>query len=260
MAQQLQENRFEFKYIIDEACARAMRDCVRGFLVPDTYADPERGFAYTIHSVYLDNPSLTLFHSTVDGLKNRFKLRVRYYDDNPANPTFFEIKRRVNDAILKKRAAVRRECAVELIRGQPPRMEHLVNPDQPKAWDALLDFCSLRDRLQATGRVIVSYWREAWITPDNNSVRLTMDRQICGVRFDGTLATNAFSTGKHPPIPGVVLELKFTTRFPAWMGDSARIFNLQRTTCAKYVHCTNALGSERHLVSRQSQQLERILA
>ncbi|MFI5380832.1 MAG: VTC domain-containing protein [Tepidisphaerales bacterium] len=257
MVQQLQENRFELKYIIDEPRANAIRDCVRGFLVPDSHADPDAGFAYPIHSVYLDNPGLSLFNSTVRGHKNRFKLRARYYDDNPASPVYLEIKRRVNDAILKKRAPVLRSCALGLITGGPPRIEQLLDPGAAKEWDALQDFCDLRDRVSAAGRVIVSYMREAWVTPDNNSVRLTMDRRICGLRFGRDFSTAAFTSGIHPRIPGVVLELKFTSRFPAWMRDAARIFNLQRTSCAKYVYCTSAISpGERKLRN----ELENILA
>jgi hypothetical protein len=242
MAPQLQENRFELKYIIDEHRAHGLRDFIRGFLSPDVFADPNNDFSYSIHSVYLDNPSLSLMNATVDGHKNRFKLRARYYDDNPSHPIFFEIKRRVNDAILKKRAAVRREVARDLIDGAPPRIEHLFNPGKMKDWVALEDFCMLRDEVQAQGRVIVTYKREAWITPDNNSVRLTMDRLICGKRWKGEFSTNAFETGSHPSIGGVVLELKFTMRYPSWMRDAALMFNLQRTSLAKYVRCTGALS------------------
>ncbi|MGA2496229.1 MAG: polyphosphate polymerase domain-containing protein [Tepidisphaeraceae bacterium] len=257
MVPQLQENRFELKYLIDEPRANAIRDCVRGFLIPDTHADPNAGFTYPIHSVYLDNPGLSLFNSTVQGHKNRFKLRARYYDDNPASPIYLEIKRRVNDAILKKRAAVHRSCAPGLIHGDPPRVEQLIDSGQHKEWDALQNFCDLRDRLQAQGRVIVSYTREAWVTPDNNSVRLTMDRCICGLRFQREFSTAAFASGVRPHIGGVVLELKFTSRFPVWMRDAARIFNLQRTSCAKYVYCTSAISpGERKLRN----ELENILA
>ena len=34
----LQPNRFEFKYIVSEMCAAAVRDFVLGYLEPDPYA------------------------------------------------------------------------------------------------------------------------------------------------------------------------------------------------------------------------------
>jgi hypothetical protein len=42
-------------------------------------------------------------------------------------------------------------------------------------------------------------------------------------------------------VDGVVLELKFTDRFPNWMHDCVQIFNLRRTTMPKYVECVSIL-------------------
>src|SRR5437762_3062921 len=93
----MQRNRFELKYIIDERCARRVRDFIRAYVIHDRFARPEFSWAYPIYSVYLDGPSLPLYNATVCGHKNRFKLRARYYDANPKHPVFFETKRRVND-------------------------------------------------------------------------------------------------------------------------------------------------------------------
>ena len=59
----------------------------------------------TITSLYLDSSALHLYRQTVQGIKNRFKLRIRFYDDNPGNPAFLEIKRRVTDVIIGFRNA-----------------------------------------------------------------------------------------------------------------------------------------------------------
>ena len=53
------------------------------------------------------------------------------------------------------------------------------------------------------------------------------------------------SLGTHPEVGNgdiVVLELKFTDRFAAWMRTLVEEFNLQRTSVPKYVHCINAMG------------------
>jgi SPX domain protein involved in polyphosphate accumulation len=241
MDQQPQENRFELKYIISEAQARALREYVRGILAPDDHADPARDYSYAIHSVYLDSPGMRLYQATVEGHKNRFKLRARYYDDRPDAPVYFEVKRRLTDAILKRRAPVRREWALDLIHGAPPRRDYLLNPSRDHDWEALEEFCLLRDRIEARGRVVVTYLREALVTPENNAVRLTMDRQIHGLRWDGRLSTDGMVRGVAPAIGGVVLELKFTTRYPPWMRDVALMFNLTRTAMPKYVHCVRAV-------------------
>lgn len=239
---QLQRNRFELKYLVDEQCARALRDYGRSYLVPDEHADPANNYSYPIHSLYLDGPGYALYYGTVHGLKNRFKLRIRYYDDNPAHPVFFEIKRRVNDVILKKRAAVKRSSVMRLLAGHWPEAADLHKPDDSRAFEALRHFLDLRNRVQADGRVIVSYKREAWVTPYDDSVRMTFDRDLLSTRYDaGNLVCGDFDHAIRPDLGAVVLELKFTDRFPTWMRDMVRVFNLQRCSVPKYVHCLQAL-------------------
>lgn len=233
----MQENRFELKYIVQEPEALGIRNFARCYLEPDEFADVTRGFAYNIHSVYMDSPGLDLCRSTMCGHKNRFKLRIRYYDDSPSHPVFFEIKRRVNDVILKRRAVVRRDAALALIDGQCPAPNDLVNPGDLKSLDAIQQFWEIAGRLKAQPQVIVSYNREAWVTTENNSLRLTFDRGLVATPFRGKLETPDVTGPSLPTVGGVILELKFTDRFPYWMRDLVQAFNLYRGRMAKYVHC-----------------------
>jgi hypothetical protein len=235
---QLQRQRFELKYLIDEATARQVRDFARCHLLRDDHAIPELRYAYPIYSLYLDGPGLQLYRATVEGQMNRFKLRIRYYNDRPASPVFFEIKRRVNEAIMKERAVVRRERLSDLLAGRCPMPGDLVNPNDFKGYSALRRFCELRSNIGATGKVIVYYLREAWVTPADDNVRLTFDRELKTARYDGTLDNKLFVPAE---MGGVVLELKFDNRFPLWMQELAESCDLYRTSFPKYVKCTEAL-------------------
>jgi hypothetical protein len=245
----MQRNRFELKYIIDERRAQGVRDFIRPYLVHDRFARPELEWAYPIYSIYLDSPSLDLYNATMCGHKNRFKLRARYYDDRPESPVFFEIKRRVNDVILKDRAAVRRSCVKGLLRGAVPRRDDLVEPGDPAAYASLREFCRLAACLGATGRTIVAYTREAWNAKDNDDLRITFDRKIAGSWFDDrpplAEALRVDRPWVYPPIDngvGVVLELKFTGCYPRWMEQLTSAFDLYRVCMAKYVNCVMAMG------------------
>jgi hypothetical protein len=238
---EMQANRFEYKYIISERCARTLRDFARPHLVPDEHADPNYNYSYAIHSVYLDGPGLPLYYGTVRGVKNRYKMRIRYYDDRPENPVFFEIKRRVTDVILKSRAMIKRIAVPRLLQGYWPEPSDLVKPGDQKSMDVLNRFWDLHNQIHARGRCIVSYLREAWVHPESNSVRMTFDRNLVAARFEGELRVGDFLGGVRPHIPGVVLELKFTDRFPHWMSDMVRVFGLQRGSMAKYVTCIDAI-------------------
>jgi hypothetical protein len=148
MTQQLQANRFELKYVIDEPRARAIRDFIRGFVEPDEHVQDRRTCSYPIHSLYLDSPTLLLYRQTTQGLKNRFKLRIRFYDDKPAHPAFLEIKRRLSDVIRKERAALGRAEVNRILNG------HVLDPSvllpaggNGRAAGSLERFCRLVEEL-----------------------------------------------------------------------------------------------------------------
>lgn len=235
-----QGSRFELKYIIGESCARAVRDFALSYLEPDPHADPAKNCEYPVHSLYLDSPDLALCRSTMQGHKNRFKLRIRFYDDSPESPAFLEIKRRENDVILKQRAPVRRTSVARILNGHWPTQGDVMDAS-PKGLAAVEEFCRLRNLTLADGQVFVSYVREAYVTPNNNTVRLTFDRRLQGVRYEGGGSLVRTGLIVHPEIAGVILELKFTDRFPIWMRQMVRHFDLVRVSMAKYVSCVMAL-------------------
>lgn len=240
----LQAQRFELKYLVTEEVALAVRDFVASYLVLDENSLGKPNNSYPNHSIYLDSETLTLYWDVINGNKNRYKLRLRYYDDNPAAPVFFEIKRRSNDAILKQRGPVRRGAVAGLLAGQLPAPEHLMS-EHPKHLVAVQQFCQLLMDLHATPRTHVAYLREAWVSPADNAVRVTLDRDVCSVpHSDATLPTRIES----PVMPWrgqVILELKFTGRYPNWFRDLTQIFGVMQTGVAKYAEGVAFVGERR---------------
>jgi hypothetical protein len=243
-AHTLQASRFELKYLIDELTAGGIRDFVSSHLSPDKHADPH-SHAYRISSLYLDSPLLLLCGQTRRGIKNRFKLRIRFYDDDPTGPAFLEIKRRVTDVICKERAMIAREAVPRLLNGYGPDPSYLMSKNgDSKAENALLNFCNLCDNTDARGCIYVSYEREAYVSTESNSIRVTFDRELIGSPYQHGACLSMPHHGASPPIGNgerVILELKFTDRFPIWMRELVQAFNLQRTSAPKYVNCIDAM-------------------
>src|SRR5881394_1013813 len=148
MAQELQLQRFELKYLVPESVALRVRDFVSGYLEIDEYGATLPNFSYPVHSLYLDSEDLHLFHTTINGDKNRFKLRLRFYDDRKEAPIFFEIKRRMNNIIVKQRGGVRRDAVSWLLAGQLPEPAFLVSRD-PRHLVVLQNFCKLMNDVRA---------------------------------------------------------------------------------------------------------------
>src|SRR5262249_2595721 len=160
-----------------------------------------------------DSGELDTYWHTINGDKNRFKLRLRYYDARPDSPVFFEIKRRVNAVILKQRGAVRRSAVPLILSGHLPEPSHLASADADHAF-ATHKFPRRITQYDARPKLHVAYLREAWENPNDNSVRVTMDREVLSApSHTGTPVVKSPSPynvfGKQ-----VILELKFTNRFP----------------------------------------------
>ena len=94
-------SRYECKYFVSEERARRIRDEIRPFLSLDPYSAQQERERYPVYSLYFDSPGFRLFQDTVEGARNRFKLRLRYYDAEGRGPVFAEVKKR-NDQIVRK--------------------------------------------------------------------------------------------------------------------------------------------------------------
>lgn len=255
----LQLQRFELKYIVREEVALAVREFVRSYLEIDEYGATRPNLSYPVHSLYLDSDRLTLYWHTINGNKNRYKLRIRFYENRPNAPVYFEIKRRQNNAILKQRGAVRRDAVDLLLHGQLPEPAHLVSSD-PRHLGALQRFCQHLTETEAKPKAHVAYYREAWISQHNNSVRVTMDREV---RFEPEPTARLVAEMTKPMLVfenKVVLELKFTGRFPDWFRELVRIFALAQCSAAKYADGVALFGEARlndvcedHAISRAMQ-------
>ena len=244
LADSLQKQRYEHKYIIREDVALALRDFVSSYLDIDAFGATQPNLSYPVHSLYLDSPDLRLYHTTINGDKNRYKLRIRFYEDRPKAPVFFEIKRRTDNTISKQRGGVKREALDQVMAGQLPLPEHMAS-DDPQHRAAIEQFIHHMNELNATPKAHVAYYREAWISTDDNSVRVTMDRET-RIQVDPTYRMSTEMTDPHYVFgDNIVLELKFTNRYPDWFRELVRIFGLAQCGAAKYVDGVTLIGESK---------------
>ena len=166
------------------------------------------------------------------GEKNRFKLRVRTYDDDPDSPVFFEVKRKLNNIVSKQRAALSRSEATRMIEhGTNGWMDSL----PVEAVDDLNCFALYSDLTNARPLVRVRYMREAYEARGGEPVRITIDTDLMhAITFDLDLS---HETGRWvtTPVAGSILELKFTERYPEWIADLVHAFGLRQQPVPKYV-------------------------
>src|SRR6266536_2483380 len=210
MSDRLQQQRYELKYWLDESKARRVRQFVQSHLRIDEFSARQPDLSYPTLSLYLDSPTLQTYWQTICSDKNRFKLRLRYYDDQPDSPVFFEIKRREDNVILKERGGVRKSAVRWLLAGQMPERQHMLNPNDHEAFVAVQRFCRLMLQLNARPKMHVAYLREASETPRDNNVRVTLDRQV---ESQPNPKPHLIARSPRPHLvfgKTVILELKFT--------------------------------------------------
>jgi hypothetical protein len=241
--------RWELKYIVPGHTAQAIRQYCSSYLDLDDFGRGKPHNSYPINSLYLDSDGLTLYWHTINGNKNRFKLRLRFYENDPESAVFFEIKRRVNDAILKQRGGVRRKAVDYILDGHLPKPEHLLKHGNAKEHVALQRFCAMMKFYQAKPKALVQYLREAWVSPHDNSLRVTFDRNVTIAPEKSRRLVPVANKPKIVFGDEVIVELKFTGRFPEWLREMVRVFGLTRTTAAKYADGIALVGEGRFLGS-----------
>lgn len=237
--------RYEMKYRISESKAEAIERFIKPYLHLDHYCKLQPSSAYPITTLYLDSQNLCLCRQTLEGNKNRFKLRIRSYTDDLTYPRFFEIKRRMNAIIIKSRARVMHQDVAGVLSGLS-----LPKEDYSADEETLKQFLLYTKSINAGPVVRVRYVRRAYEGDSENRVRVTFDRQLAynvGHELDVTFSGRGWQ--RHC-LNGVILEIKFTARFPAWLSQMVRCFDLQLRSISKYVtsvkqSCLTGYGAPR---------------
>lgn len=229
--------RYEWKYFVSEERAPDVRRFIAPYVRLDDHAARSPDRRYAIQSIYLDSPTLSLHRACVDDQPGRFKLRVRWYDEAARGPFFCEVKRKVRQVIVKTRAKVGRAAVESLLQGRR------VDVPDGRSGEHLASFQDRSTRLGARPVLRMRYTREAYESVFGEYARITFDRAMCyqaigddpfgatpngWIYVDAPFATDAVRCA-------MLIELKFTSRFPRWMSDLVAEFGLERCGFSKYV-------------------------
>ena len=165
--------RYECKYLFSPMLVSSIREFLQPFMRPDQYAARRQGFRYPICSLYLDSDNLQLYSQTVSGDRNRFKLRVRTYSDEPAKPVFFEVKRKINNIVQKRRARLSRAYAARLLDEGPNSWADELSSD---LFSDLTYFANHAFLAGAKPVLKIRYMREAYESKGGDPLRVTIER------------------------------------------------------------------------------------
>jgi hypothetical protein len=221
-------SRYELKYLVPESLAATVERRIEPMLSLDRYSRRRSGGRYPIVSLYLDSRDLRLYRDTVEGKAARLKLRVRSYGD--AQPCFLEVKRRSRSIIQKSRG---RLDPAALERVLPSRgLPHDLADDRDG--EDLRRFKLHQISIGAAPLLLVRYSRTAYEDDSPNRLRVTFDRDIRYVPWREPSVPHEGPRWESVPMDSVVLEIKFTGRFPAWLARLSNELGLRRESVCKY--------------------------
>ena len=246
-------DRYEAKFIIPSSLVPGIREYIKPFVDLDPYCsgDPPQ---YTITTLQLDSPRLSLHYAKLWDFVNRFKLRVRTYGDPVGQfPVFLEVKAKYRNSLVKSRSHLPFEkwgkylFEDEVLRG--------IQFKSRQETDNFYQFLRLTKEIGARPTMLIRYNRESYFGTMERYSRITFDRRLQYQQTfswdswgrDGqwrSLDTPIMQTRRHDKevnYSGVILEIKTLSDIPKWMVSLIIDFGLVRSGHCKY---SNAIWAE----------------
>lgn len=216
------ETKHELRYI-EYLTIRSRLRAVTGY---DIHAGADG--TYGIRSLYFDNYHDKALREKIDGVNEREKFRIRYYNGN-TDVIHLEKKSKFNGLCNKLSANITKEQVEELLKGN---IEVLYNSKEA----LLTELYTKMKSEQLRPRVIVDYTREPYVYAPGN-VRITFDS---GIR-SGFYADSFFDwdcpTVAADKTNNVLMEVKYDDYMPDIIRMCIQENERQQEAFSKYASC-----------------------
>ncbi len=188
-----------------------------------------KGEFYTISSIYFDNYSRTSYNQVKNGISERWKYRIRFYnyDDSYIK---LEKKYKVNGLTDKKSVTITRDIFDNILKNKL-KIE--------KSNNALLNEFIIKMKTELLRPIIcIEYDRIPYIYKTGN-VRVTLDYNI---RYTKDY-TNLFDDQKKVYyLNDKILEVKYSEFLPDFIRYRLELNHLQQTSFSKFNNCIDNLS------------------
>lgn len=181
---------------------------------------------YLIHSLYFDNLSDKALREKLDGVNQREKFRIRYYNDN-TDYICLEKKSKVYGLCEKQSTSITKEETMKICNGD---ISFLLLSEKPLLQEL---YAKMKYQLLKP-RVIVDYEREPYVYGAGN-VRVTFDSNI-----RTGLYHNKLFEGKYAGVPTqdcIIMEVKYDAFLPEIIEKAVRVPCRQASAFSKYAVC-----------------------
>ncbi len=219
MAIQTVFKRHEVKFIITEEQCRALM-----LLFGDRMKGDEYGKSI-IRNIYFDTPSHLLIRNSLDKPLYKEKMRLRGYGNiKEDSHVFLEVKKKFKGVVYKRRLRLTEKEAMDyMLRGAKL-------PDSQIARE--IDyFVSYYENLRPS--VVLSYEREAFYSVDDETFRITFDRNVLFRDEDFSLTSPVYGKALLKENE-VLMEIKTSYSIPIWLTSFLSREKIYKVSFSKY--------------------------
>lgn len=217
--------RYELKYIISPGQYILLKSRLAPFMQIDGHARLDNH--YFIRSIYFDSEQYDALKEKCEGVQNRRKYRLRFYNGEAKNCRL-ECKIKAATRIEKKSVSVTEETARQLLQVS-------TDMDYYRTGNLVGELQVLMQNRRFRPVVTVDYLREAYLYPISN-VRITFDKEIAAGTVEDCLTKERYLPNILPE-GEMVLEVKYDHYIPAHISHIISSVGPVQTAASKYVMC-----------------------
>lgn len=220
--------RHELKYVITPIQYHLLKGRLQAFMKRDGHAGKDGN--YFIRSIYFETPGADTLAEKENGVDNRKKYRIRYYENNPKK-SFLECKSKKGTRISKSTYELTEEERDLLLDGKAPFPENGLCGDGNVLEELVMQMKARR----FAPAIVVDYLREAYVY-DVSNVRITFDKELAGGSVENCLQKKRFLPNILAP-GDMILEVKYDDYLPAHIGEILSGVGLTQVAASKFGMC-----------------------
>lgn len=221
--------RHEYKYLISRADAELLKLRLPHIMERDTHAE---GGGYTIRSLYFDDFSNSAYYEKVDGLADRAKYRIRFYD---YDSSLIKLEKK------EKKGSLTRKTAQTITKRDARALEYAMTegcPDTPEGLTAELRLACVSRGLRP--RILVDYDRTPFVCRDGNT-RITLDENLRTRPYIPHLFASPRAMIPVIDPDQVILEVKFDDFLPGYLASALADIPKAPMAISKFALCMNLI-------------------
>ena len=232
-------SRHEIKYLLTAEQRSRVLAGIAAHMIPDPHG------MSTIRNIYYDTPTHLLIRRSLEKPKYKEKIRLRSYGQPSEDSiVFLELKKKADGVVYKRRVELKERDAEQYMAGAFDKQElcaRIADVSSPQIAGEIDYVRHFYRDLQPM--VYLSYDRCAFFSEEDESLRITFDKNICW-RGTNVRLTEA-PGGEDLLAPGEsLMEIKTATALPMWLVAVLNEAGARPTSFSKYGRAYEAIAQK----------------